>query len=268
MSGLAGENAPLLEARALTRRFGGVRAVDSVDLRVSRPSVHGLIGPNGAGKTTLLNLIAGMLPASSGALHFDDADITRWSTAKRAQIGIRRTFQNLKLFMEMSALENVAVGLHADTRCGFFDAVLSTPRGRREEKSILERARHALEFVGLAAVAGARASTLAYGHRRLLEIARAIVAHPRLLLLDEPAAGLNETESAHVSELIRRIQASGTTVVLVEHHMEVVMNVCSEITVLNHGRRLAHGTPAQVQQDPAVVEAYLGRSTESGGAQA
>jgi branched-chain amino acid transport system ATP-binding protein len=258
----------LLEAKRVTRRFGGVRAVDAVDLVVVRGSVHGLIGPNGAGKTTLLNLIAGVLPVSSGSLHFCADDITRRSTARRARIGIRRTFQNLKLFLEMTALENVAIGLHAETRCGFLDAVLRTPRLRLEESRILDRSMQALQFVGLGGIARARASTLAYGHRRLLEIARAVVAKPSLLLLDEPAAGLNETESVQVSELIGRIRANGTTVILVEHHMDVVMNVCDEITVLNYGRKLANGTPAQIQDDPAVIEAYLGRSMESEGAQA
>ena len=168
----------------------------------------------------------------------------------------------------MTALENVAIGLHAATRSGFFDAVLRSPRHRTEERSIREASMEALRFVGLAGIAQARAAALAYGHRRLLEIARAIVARPALLLLDEPAAGLNVTEAAHVSELIARIRADGTTVILVEHHMDVVMGVSDEITVLNYGRRLAHGTPAQIQEDALVIEAYLGRSVESEHAQA
>lgn len=268
MSAAAPDGGWLLEAQGVTRRFGGLLAVDAVDLAVRRGSVHGLIGPNGAGKTTLLNLIAGVLQVSGGALRFGARDITRESTAARARAGIRRTFQNLKLFGEMTALDNVAIGLHAETRSGFFDTVLRTPRHRVEERGILERSTAALQFVGLAAAAQARAATLAYGHRRLLEIARAIVARPALLLLDEPAAGLNVTEAAHVSELIVRIREKGTTVILVEHHMDVVMRVSDEITVLNYGRKLAHGTPAQMQDDPAVIEAYLGRSTENESARA
>ena len=268
MSTVAAHEAWLLEARSLTRRFGGLLAVDGVDLSVGRGSVHGVIGPNGAGKTTLLNLVAGVYGVSSGTLHFGARDITGYSTAKRARAGIRRTFQNLKLFGEMTALENAALGLHADTSSGFFDAVLGTPRHRREEREIRDRSMEALRFVGLGGVAAMRAGALAYGHRRLLEIARAIVARPALLLLDEPAAGLNVNEAAHVSELIARIRDAGTTVILVEHHMDVVMRVSDEITVLNYGRRLAHGTPTEIQEDPDVIEAYLGRSLEDESAQA
>jgi ABC-type branched-subunit amino acid transport system ATPase component len=258
----------ILETRRLCRRFGGVSAVEAVDLAVGVGSIHGLIGPNGAGKTTLLNLIAGAIRASSGAIIYSGRDVTSETAAARARAGIRRTFQNLKLFPEMTALDNVAVGLHAQMRSGFFDAVLQSPRHRREERAWRERAAEALEFVGLGHAATLRAASLAYGHRRLLEIARAIVIRPPLLLLDEPAAGLNETESAHVADLIERIRAQGTTVVLVEHHMDVVMRVCDQITVLNYGRKLASGPAAEVQCNPEVIEAYLGRGMEGDSAAA
>ena len=252
----------LLEAVALSRRFGGLLAVDAVDFSVRAGAIHGLIGPNGAGKTTLLNLIAGALPASAGTLRFRSADITRWDAARRARAGIRRTFQNLKLFNEMTALENASIGLHAGTHAGIFAALARTPGQRREEREIAEASRRALEFVGLAAQQDVVAAKLPYGHRRLLEIARAIVAQPSLLLLDEPAAGLNQTEAANLSGLIGRIRAQGATVVLVEHHMDVVMTVCDTVTVLNYGRKLAQGSPLEIQRSPEVIDAYLGHGDE------
>ena len=267
---IGARSAWLLEARerdAALRRIAGGRCRRS--LRCGRGSVHGVIGPNGAGKTTLLNLVAGVYGVSSGTLHFGARDITRYSTAKRARAGIRRTFQNLKLFGEMTALENVAIGLHAQTRAGFFDAVLvdaaPSPRRARHPRSIDGRR---CSSSGLPASPPCAPARLPMDIAVCLEIARAIVARPALLLLDEPAAGLNVTEAAHVSELIARIRDDGTTVILVEHHMDVVMRVSDEITVLNYGRRLAHGTPAQIQEDPEVIEAYLGRSLENESAQA
>ncbi|TCT05505.1 ABC transporter ATP-binding protein [Aquabacter spiritensis] len=251
--------AALLETRGVSRRFGGLLAVDSVDLDVTEGEVHGLIGPNGAGKTTMLNLLSGHLPVSTGTILFAGADITRLPSERRAAAGIRRTFQNLKLFREMTALENVMVGLHASTRAEIFHALLRTRFQKREEADIAEKARAALAFVGLTALADQPAGSLPYGHQRLLEIARAFVAEPRLLLLDEPAAGLNASESRHLVDFIFRIRSAGTTIILIEHHMDVVMPTCDRITVLNYGKLLARGTPKEIRADGAVIGAYLGK---------
>lgn len=251
--------APLLAAEQLFRRFGGLVAVGGVDLAVQPGTVHGLIGPNGAGKTTLLNMLSGHLRPTSGVIRLGSDDVTRLRPADRAHRGVRRTFQNLKLFKDMTAIENVMVGMHANTRAEIWHALLRSPFQRREEAAITARAQAALEFVGLSANAAcARASTLPYGHQRLLEIARAIVAEPSLLLLDEPAAGLNHVESRRLITLIKDIRAQGITIILVEHHMDVVMATCDAITVLHHGRLLAHGTPADIRRHPEVVRAYLG----------
>jgi branched-chain amino acid transport system ATP-binding protein len=249
----------LLSVSALARRFGGVVAVDGVDLAITPGEVHGLIGPNGAGKTTVLNLVSGHLLPSAGQIVFGEVDITRAPPERRAAHGIRRTFQNLKLFREMTALENVMVGLHASTSAEIFSALLRTPGQRREEQRVREESRQALDFVGLGVAADLIAGSLPYGHQRLLEIARAVVARPKLLLLDEPAAGLNSTEGARLVELIRRVRDLGVTIMMVEHHMEVVMPTCDRITVLNYGRRLAGGTPAEIRRHPEVIRAYLGQ---------
>lgn len=249
----------LLETHAASRRFGGLVAVDGVDMDVAEGEVHGLIGPNGAGKTTMLNLLSGHLPPSTGRILLAGADITRMPAERRAAAGIRRTFQNLKLFREMSVLENVMVGLHTASRAEILQALLRTPFQRREETEIAEKAHAALVFVGLQHLADQPAGSLPYGHQRLVEIARAIVARPRLLLLDEPAAGLNGAESRLLVDFIRRIREAGATIILIEHHMDVVMPTCDRITVLNHGRLLARGTPGEIRSDRAVIGAYLGK---------
>lgn len=251
----------LIETVGLSRRFGGVVAIDGVDLAIAEGSVHGLIGPNGAGKTTLLNLVSGHLASSSGAIAFEGRDITRAAAEQRAALGIRRTFQNLKLFRDMTALENVMVALHRQTRAEIFHALARSPFQKREEAAIAERSQEALEFVGLAGIADALAGSLPYGHQRLLEVARAYVAKPKLLLLDEPAAGLSGAECQRLVALVRSIKATGITIMLVEHHMDVVMPTCDRITVLNYGRKLADGTPADIKRHPAVVKAYLGRGS-------
>lgn len=247
-----------LTIAGLSRHFGGLVAVNAVDMEIVTGSVHGLIGPNGAGKTTLLNLVSGHLPSTAGRVRFNESDITRWAAERRARAGIRRTFQNLKLFREMSVLENVMIGMHGQTRCELWHALLRTRTQQSEEQSIVSRAREALDFVGLSQVADVPAGTLPHGMQRLIEIARAFVAKPALLLLDEPAAGLNRVESRRLVDLIRAIRASGVTIMLVEHHMDVVMPTCDRITVLNYGKRLADGTPAEIRQHPEVIKAYLG----------
>jgi branched-chain amino acid transport system ATP-binding protein len=244
---------------AVSRRFGGLVAVDAVDISVPEGEIRGLIGPNGAGKTTLLNLIGGQVSASSGWIRLDGAESGDLRADRRAALGIRRTFQNLKLFRDMTVLENVMVGLHTKTRAEILRAIVRSPGQRAEEVWMAEEARRVLAVVGLSEHAELHAASLAYGHRRLLEIARAIVANPRLLLLDEPAAGLNRTEAAALVRLIRRINDNGVTIILVEHHMDVVMTACGSITVLNYGRLLAEGSPEAIRNDPAVIEAYLGR---------
>jgi branched-chain amino acid transport system ATP-binding protein len=249
----------LLALHELTRRFGGLTAVDQVAMSIETGEIHGLIGPNGAGKTTLLNLVSGLFRPSSGRIELAGRDVTGLRADRLAAMGIRRTFQNLKLFDELTVSQNVMIGLHADAHTGVFDAIVGGRRQRDTEQMMRRTSLAALDAVGLAERGDDRASGLAYGHRRLLEIARALVARPTLLLLDEPAAGLNASEAAGLVSLIRRINAEGVTIVLVEHHMDVIMAVCSRITVLNYGRKLAEGTPTAIRSDESVIEAYLGR---------
>ena len=255
----------ILEIKGLTRRFGGLVAVNSVSTEFASGQVHGLIGPNGAGKTTLLNLIGGQTTPSEGQICYEGLPIGHLSVEKRAGAGIRRTFQNIKLFRNMSVLDNVKIGLHLNGRAEIFRSILRTPGQKLEEREFEDKANAALRTVGLESFAHLPASSLAYGHRRLLEIARALAADPRLILLDEPAAGLNPTEAAGLVDLILQFAQRGIAVVLVEHHMDVVMRACHRITVLNYGRLLAEGSPEEIQQHPDVIAAYLGGNSAVGG---
>ena len=245
----------LLSLHGLTRQFAGLTAVDAVDMQVEPGGVHAVIGPNGAGKTTLFNLISGLVAPSAGWIVLDGQDVTKLRPEQRAARGLGRTFQNIRIFSSMTVLENVLTGLHTRTRAGLPGVLLRLPGFRAEERRAVERAREALGVVGLAGVAARRAGALSYGDQRRLEIARAIVAEPRLLLLDEPAAGMNPSETEALGTLIRRLR---TTILLVEHDMGFVMDISDQVTVLNFGRRIAQGGPAAVRRDLAVIEAYLG----------
>jgi len=251
----------LLRAENLTKRFGGVHAVLAVDLQIPPGIVYSIIGPNGAGKTTLLNMLSGIYRPDEGAIFFEERNLVPKPPHEFAAAGIGRTFQNLQIFMNMSALENVMAGAWLHEACGLAAAALRLPRLARAEAQAREAARALLDFVGLARWAGAPADRLPYGALKRLEIARALAARPKLLLLDEPAAGLNPTETHEIDELIRRIGARGVTVVLVEHNMKLVMEVSQHVVVLDQGRKLAEGDAAAVSADPRVIEAYLGCST-------
>ena len=249
----------LLVMENVTVRFGGLVAVSDLNLTVEPGEVVGLIGPNGAGKTTAFNALTGLVPVSEGKVTFAGRALGGLKPHQRTQLGLARTFQNIRLFGDQPALTNVLVGCHSRLRSGLAASLLRTPAQRREEQAAAARARELLEFVGLGDVADVDAASLPYGLQRRLEIARALASEPKLLLLDEPAAGMNESESQDLLRLVGKIRDQGVAVLLIEHDMQVVMSICDRVAVLNFGKRIALGTPAEVQHNPEVVAAYLGQ---------
>ena len=253
---------PMLELHQVNKHFGGLRAVDEVSFTVEAGSIKGVIGPNGAGKSTLFNLIACNTPLSGGIIHFGGQEIQGLKPYQTAALGIARTFQNIKLFAGMNVLECVMVGAHTRGRAGFVAGLLPLPKNRRGEAVIREKSMACLDFLGIADLAPSQADLLAFGQQRAVELARALAAEPRLLLLDEPAAGLNIYETAELGRQIKSIQERGITVLLVEHDMSLVMDICDEIVVLSSGRKLADDIPVRIQRNPEVIAVYLGEEYE------
>jgi len=258
----------LLKVDNVTRRFGGLAAVDEVSFEIAPGMVSAIIGPNGAGKTTLFNLISGFLPPTAGRIVFEGQDITALAPHRIAARGIVRTFQLVQLFPDLTALQNVEAGCHLRGKGGLWAALARTPAARRELGAAASAARELLAFVGLQGRENVPAGALTYGQQRLLEVARAMAANPKLLLLDEPAAGLNAVETEHLAEVIRSLITRGITVLLIEHDMSLVMRIASHIVVLDFGRKIASGSAEQVKADPAVLEAYLGGVETGEGAHA
>ena len=261
----ASQPTPLLRLAGLSRAFGGLKVLQEVNLDIPRGGIFGLIGPNGAGKTTVFNLITGLLEPTGGRIEFEGRPLAGLAPHQITRLGLARTFQNIRLFKEMTLLDNVMAGLHARLHYRMHDLVFGTPRFRGQERQARERARELLSWVGLDARLDDRADNLSYGDQRKLELARALASEPKLLLLDEPVAGMNGGEKDELMDEVRRISARGYTIFMIEHDMHFVMNLCQDIAVLNFGRIIARGTPEAIRNNPEVIEAYLGREDEDEG---